>query len=198
MTERLTLTELKPPTNGRCQYPSFQRSASESEGSSVVSDSLRPHALSPGRNTAVGIHPFPSPGDRTQVSRIAGGVFTSSATREAQEHWSGWPIPSPAETQESNQGLLHCRQILYQLSYHSREGRSLKTYLSRDHLRPEEPSASPEHSPILTGNRTPEPQLRAHRIPQGEDTVLRHKPTLSPSPGNATNLFFSVSSKVCL
>ena len=55
MTERLTLTELKPPTNGRCQYPSFQRSASESEGSSVVSDSLRSHALSPGRNTAVGI-----------------------------------------------------------------------------------------------------------------------------------------------
>ena len=27
--------------------------------------------------------------DRTQVSRIAGGFFTSWATREAQEHWSG-------------------------------------------------------------------------------------------------------------
>ena len=29
------------------------------------------------------------PRDRTQVSRIAGGFFTSWATREAQEYWSG-------------------------------------------------------------------------------------------------------------
>ena len=34
--------------------------------------------------------------DETQVSFIAGGFFTSWATREAQEHWSGEPIPSPA------------------------------------------------------------------------------------------------------
>ena len=27
--------------------------------------------------------------DRTRVSRIAGGFFTSRATREAQEYWSG-------------------------------------------------------------------------------------------------------------
>ena len=27
--------------------------------------------------------------DRTQVSHIAGGFFTSLATREAQEYWSG-------------------------------------------------------------------------------------------------------------
>ena len=27
--------------------------------------------------------------DRTQVSRIAGGFFTSWATREAQEYWNG-------------------------------------------------------------------------------------------------------------
>ena len=27
--------------------------------------------------------------DRTQVSRIAGGFFSSWATREAQEYWSG-------------------------------------------------------------------------------------------------------------
>ena len=36
------------------------------------------------------------PRDRTQVSCIAGGFFTSRITREAQEYWSGWPIPSPA------------------------------------------------------------------------------------------------------
>ena len=29
------------------------------------------------------------PRDQTQVSHIAGGFFTSRATREAQEYWSG-------------------------------------------------------------------------------------------------------------
>ena len=29
------------------------------------------------------------PRDQTQVSRIAGRFFTSCATKEAQEHWSG-------------------------------------------------------------------------------------------------------------
>ena len=33
----------------------------------------------------------------TQVSRIAGGFFTSWTTREAQEHWSGYPIRSPGD-----------------------------------------------------------------------------------------------------
>ena len=37
------------------------------------------------------------PRDGTQVSHIAGGFFTSWATREAQEYWSGWPIPSPGD-----------------------------------------------------------------------------------------------------
>ena len=59
------------------------------------------------------------PRDRTQVSHIAGGFFTIWATREPQEYWSGYPIPSPGNflTQESNWGLLHCKWILYQLSY---------------------------------------------------------------------------------
>ena len=37
------------------------------------------------------------PRDQNQVSCIAGGFFTSWATRKAQESWSGWPIPSPAD-----------------------------------------------------------------------------------------------------
>ena len=37
------------------------------------------------------------PGDRTQVSRITGRFFTSWATREAQEYWSVYPIPSPVD-----------------------------------------------------------------------------------------------------
>ena len=58
---------------------------SESESRSVVSDSLWSHGLyslwnSPGLNTGVGNFPFSrssQPRDRTQVSSIAGGFFTS-------------------------------------------------------------------------------------------------------------------------
>ena len=66
------------------------------------------------------------PRDQTQVSHIAGGFFTSWTTREAHEYWStgileaqntGSLLQKIFLTQESNQSLLHCRQILYQLSY---------------------------------------------------------------------------------
>ena len=58
------------------------------------------------------------PRDQTQVFHIAGGFFTSWTTREAPKYWSGKPIPSPVDFPdlELNQGLLHCRWILYQLS----------------------------------------------------------------------------------
>ena len=35
--------------------------------------------------------------DQTWVSRIAGRFFTTWTHREAHEHWSGWPIPSPMD-----------------------------------------------------------------------------------------------------
>ena len=59
------------------------------ESCSVVSDSLRPHGLP---------SPWNSPGQDTGVGSLSllQGIFP---------------------TQESNQGLLHCRRILYQLSY---------------------------------------------------------------------------------
>ena len=53
---------------------------------------------------------------QTQVSHIAGGLFTSWATREAQEYWS-WCLSFLQGiflTQNLNQTLLHCRWILYQ------------------------------------------------------------------------------------
>ena len=37
------------------------------------------------------------PRDQTQVSCIAGRLFTIGATGEAQEHWSGQPSPSPGD-----------------------------------------------------------------------------------------------------
>ena len=61
---------------------------------------------------------FSQPRDWTQVSHMADGFFTSWATREAKNTGAGnlsilqWIFP----TQESNWGLLHRRQILYQLS----------------------------------------------------------------------------------
>ena len=59
------------------------------------------------------------PKDRTQVSRIAGGFFTSLATREAQEYCIGQSIPFPVDLPNPGiePGLLQCRGILYQLSY---------------------------------------------------------------------------------
>ena len=54
--------------------------------------------------------------DWTQVSHITGGIFTIWATREA-EVGSLSLLQEIFPTQESNQGLLHCRQILYWLSY---------------------------------------------------------------------------------
>ena len=70
----------------------------ENECRSVVSDSWWPQGLyspwnSPGQNTGVGslslLQGSSQPRDQTQVSCIAGRFFTSWATRETQEHWSG-------------------------------------------------------------------------------------------------------------
>ena len=79
------------------------------------------HADSPGKNTGVGCHVlfqgiFPTQRSNP-VSHITSGFFTVWGTREAQEYWSGQPMPSPQifPAQELNWGLLHCRWILYQL-----------------------------------------------------------------------------------
>ena len=94
-----------------------------------MSDSRRPHGLyspwnSPGRNTGVG-SPFPSPGELPNP-----GIKPSSPALQV-DFLPAEPQGKPKNTgvgslsllqrifltQELNQGLLHCRQILYQLSY---------------------------------------------------------------------------------
>ena len=74
--------------------------------SRCLSDSLGPHKLYNPWNSLQKVlewvaFPFSKgssqPWDRTQVSCITGGFFTSWATREDQECWSGQPIPSPAD-----------------------------------------------------------------------------------------------------
>ena len=76
-----------------------------------------------GQNNGVGSFSFSrgsfQPRDWTQISCIAGGFFTSWATREVKNTGVGSLslLQGTFPTQELNQGLLHCRWILYQLSY---------------------------------------------------------------------------------
>ena len=83
-------TGLHFKTNLNSKYNCLQDMWSENR--SVVSDSLWPHGLyspwnSPGQNIGVGSFPISrgssQPRARTQVSRIAGRLFTSWDTREA-------------------------------------------------------------------------------------------------------------------
>ena len=76
-------------TCSRCSDSRFLVQESESESHSVVSDSLRPHGL---------YSPWNSPGQNTGVGShsLLQGIFS---------------------TQGLNWGVLHCRQILYQLSH---------------------------------------------------------------------------------
>ena len=103
-----------------------------SESRPVVSDSLRPHGLyspwnSPGQDTGVGSQ-FPSPADLPNP-----GIEPRSPTLQADSLPAEPPgKPKNTEvgslsllqqifpTQESNQGPLHCRRILYQLSHQGR------------------------------------------------------------------------------
>ena len=102
----------------------------ESESRSVVSDSPRSHGLfspwnSPGQNTGVGSHSL-----LQGISPCISGteprspaLQTDSLPAEPQGKPRNTGVGSLSllqqifQTQESNWGLLHCRQILYQLSY---------------------------------------------------------------------------------
>ena len=95
-----------------------------------MSDSLRPHGLySPwtllGQNTEVGRWPFPSPEDLSnpRIEPRSPVLQVDSLPVEPQEKPKNTVVGSLSLlqwiflTQELNQGLLHCRWILYQLRY---------------------------------------------------------------------------------
>ena len=88
----MNLMGLRQKKLGTFQGESVWLHTSESESRSVVSKSLRPHGLDSLWN---------SPGQNTGMGSLSllQGIFP---------------------TQESNWGLLYCRRILYQLSYHIR------------------------------------------------------------------------------
>ena len=78
----------------------------KSESRSVVSDSLWPHGLysswnSPGQNTGVGSLSllqgiFPTQGLNPGLL-CCWQILYQLSHQEAQEHWSGQPVPSPAD-----------------------------------------------------------------------------------------------------
>ena len=95
-----------------------------------MSDTLWPHGLyspwnSPGQNTGVGSQPFPSAGDlpKPGIKPSSPTLQLDSSPAEALENSKNTGVGSLSHlqcifpTQELNQGLLHCKWILYQLSY---------------------------------------------------------------------------------
>ena len=96
---------------------------SDSESRSVLSSSLRPHGLyspwnSLGQNTRVDSR-LPNPGIKPRSPTLQ--VDSLSAEPQGKPKNTGVGSLSLLQqifsTQESNWGLLHCRHILYQLSY---------------------------------------------------------------------------------
>ena len=68
------------------------------------------------------------PRDRTQISRISGRFFTIPPGKPKNIGVGSLSILQRIfPTQESNPGLLHCRRILYQLSYQNKHKK--KTFL---------------------------------------------------------------------
>ena len=106
-----------------------------SESRSVVSDSLRPHGL---------YSPWNSPGQNTGTGSLSllQGIFP---------------------TQESNPGLLHCRWILYQLSY-------------REALSPEDlpsPGIKPRSLTLQVDSLLAEPQGKPKNTGVGSPSLLQ-------------------------
>ena len=114
---------------------------SESESHSVMPSSLRPHGLyspwnSPGQDIGVGSlsllqGSFPNPG----IKHRSPALWVDSLPAELQGKPKNTGVGSLFLlqgiflTQVLNQGLLHCRSILYQLSYH---GSQVKGHVKKD------------------------------------------------------------------
>ena len=76
---------------------------------------------SSGQNTGVGsLFPsprdLPSPGIKTRSPTLPAGLLPAESPGKPKNTWVG-SLSLLLQTQELNWGLLHCRWILYQLSY---------------------------------------------------------------------------------
>ena len=113
-----------------------KESESENEDRSVVSDSLQPHGLyspwnSPGQNTGVGSLSLLQGIFPTRIKTRSPALQADSLPAEPQGKPKNTGVGSLSllqwifPTQELNQGLLHFRQIVYQLSYQGSPRREL-------------------------------------------------------------------------
>ena len=82
------------------------------------------HGDSPGKNTGVGCHPslqgtFPTQGSKPGLPALQVDSFLCEPPGKPKKTGVGSPsfLHRIFPTEELNQGLLHYRQILYQLSY---------------------------------------------------------------------------------
>ena len=145
---------------------------SESESLSVVSNSLRPHGLyspwnSPGQNTGVGslwLLPVASPGDLPNpgIKPRYPALQVDSLQAKPQRKPKNTGVGSLSllqwifQIQELNWGLLHCRQILYQLSYQGSPVQFSCSVMS-DSLRPHELQHARPPCPLPTPGVHPNP-----------------------------------------
>ena len=117
----LKLFGLKVSLRWKWRMPESHHSCASVLSCSVTSDSLWPPGWQPARLLCPwGFSrqeywselPCPLPGDLPNpgIKPRSPTFFTSWVTREAQEYWT-------FSTQELNWSLLHCRWIVYQLSY---------------------------------------------------------------------------------
>ena len=122
-----------------------QYEKSESQSRLVVSNSLRSHGLyspwnSPGQHTGVGslslLQDLPSPGIKPRSPALQVDSLPAEPQRKPKN--TGVANLSLLQwiflTQELNWGLLHCRWILYQLSYHWDGIESIDQYVENWHL----------------------------------------------------------------
>ena len=120
----------------------FNEKWSESKSHSVVFNSLWPHGqfMEFSRPEYWTGWPFPSPGDvpNPGIKPRSPALKVDSLLAEPQGKPKNigagslsllqWIFP----TQELNQGLLHCRQILYQLSY---QGKNVSAFAVKNYYR---------------------------------------------------------------
>ena len=121
--------ELRSPTLQADSLPTELSGKPESESLSVVSDSLRPHRLyspwnSPGQNTGVdSLSLLQGNLPNTGIEPRSPALQMDSLPAESQVKPKNTRVGSQSlrqqmfPIQESSQSLLHCRWILYQLSY---------------------------------------------------------------------------------
>ena len=128
--------KLQPMESQRVKHAHCLRKQLESEREthSVMSDSLRLHGLYspwnfPSQN--IGVGSLSLPGIEPRIEPRSPTLQEDSLLAEPQGKPQNTGVDSLSllqqifPTQESNQGLLHCRRILYQLSYQGSPENSL-------------------------------------------------------------------------